>query len=293
VTGSGVRSARPPVSAIVCTRGRAALLDDCLKSLAIALQEGDELIVVESGAGGAAEALEGLGPVAPRTIHIHVERPGKSHQLNLGIGAAQADVILLTDDDVRVEPSWASEMALSLTDPKVGIACGRVRGLSMAPGWDRPHEVPDGEAPYETWTFAHGAAMAVRTVAAWHAGGFDERLGPGAPAVGEDHDFLLRVRQRGWRIVVASAAPVQHLDWRTEAENRRNAMGYERGAGAVVGAAIRRAPREGVRLLRHRVGYQRRLLDANRPFGLRALVAFAGGLAYGIRLPERDRLRPP
>jgi GT2 family glycosyltransferase len=132
--------------------------------------------------------------------------------------------------------------------------------------------------------------MAVRTAAAWQVGGFDERLGPGAAAVGEDHDFLLRVRERGWRVVVAPAQPVQHLDWRDEEQDRRNALGYERGGGALIGASLRRAPRDGLRLLRRRLDYQRMLLRADRQFGRRGLVAFAGGLLYGIRLRPHDWL---
>jgi cellulose synthase/poly-beta-1,6-N-acetylglucosamine synthase-like glycosyltransferase len=247
--------------------------------------------VVESGQSGAADAIDALRGSPVQTRHIHVDRPGKCHQLNLGVRAAQGAVLLLTDDDVRVEPSWADEMAACFADPRVGIACGRVRGLTMAPGFDGPPAVPAGEAPLETWTFAHGAAMAVRTTAAWHAGGFDERLGPGAPAVGEDHDFLLRVRERGWRVVVAPAPPVQHLDWRDEEQEHRNALGYERGGGALIGASLRRAPVDGLRLLRRRLDYQRMILQADRQFGRRGLAAFAGGLLYGIRLRPHDWLR--
>jgi glycosyltransferase involved in cell wall biosynthesis len=292
VTAAEQRPRRPSASAIVCTRGRAALLPDCLRSLAGALTEGDELIVVESGSSGAGDAITALGTVAPRTVHLHVDRPGKCHQLNLGIRAAKSDLLLLTDDDVRVEPSWPDEMTACFDDPTVGIACGRVRGLTMAPGFDRPAAVAAGEAPFETWTFAHGAAMAVRTAAAWDAGGFDERLGPGAPAVGEDHDFLLRVRERGWRVMVAAAQPVQHLDWRTEDQERRNAVGYERGGGAVVGAALRRSLQTGWPLLKHRLAYQRMLLRADRRFGSRGLVAFTGGLLYGVRMPRANWLPP-
>jgi GT2 family glycosyltransferase len=284
-------SSRPTVSVIVCTRGRAELLPDCLASLAAALDESDELIVVESGDSGAASAIHDLGEVAAPIVHIRVERPGKCHQLNLGIRAAHGGLLMLTDDDVRVDSSWIDEMAACFADPAVGIAFGKVRGLTMAPGFDDPPPTSPGEAPLETWLFAHGAAMAVRTVAAWHAGGFDERLGPGAPAVGEDHDFLLRVRERGWRVIVAAAPPVNHLGWRSEKEERENALRYERGGGALIGAAIHRSPTDGWQLLKRRMGYQRMLLRVNPRFGFRGLVAFAGGLLYGVRLSERDWLR--
>lgn len=278
------------ISAIVCTRGRAEMLPDCLASLVAGLRDGDELIVVESGEGGAEQAIQRLGSPDPNVVHIRVDRPGKCHQLNLGIRAARGDVLLLTDDDVRVDPDWPDAMAAPFQDLAVGIVCGRIRGLTNAPGFGPAPDMPTGEAPYETWTFAHGAAMAVRTIAAFEAGGFDERLGPGRDAVGEDHDFLLRVRERAWRIEVSDAVPAQHLEWRSEDENLHNALAYERGAGAVVAAAVRRSRQSGYRLTKSRLLYQWQMLTHNPPFGTRALVSFTGGFLYGLRLGERDWL---
>lgn len=281
---------RPSLSAIVCTMGRSDLLPDCLTKLAASLRQDDELVVVEAGGSAASALLEDLPAPAPRTVHLQVAPPGKCRQLNAGLRAAQGTVALLTDDDVRVEEPWADEMAECFADPTVGIACGRVLGLSRVPGSQEPPALPPGDAPFETWRFAHGAAMAVRRQAAFDSGGFDERLGPGTPAGGEDHDFVLRVRRRGWRVVIAGARPVRHLDWRTGEEDRRNALSYERGGGAVVGAALRRSPREGGPVLRRRLAYQRAVLDSNREYGVAALGAFVGGLLYGLRLGERDWL---
>src|SRR5215471_18888890 len=94
---------RPAVSAIVCTMNREDLLSGCLKSLAETLADDDELIVVESGGNGAAAVLESIGPLAASTLHLRVEPPGKCRQLNAGLRASRRDVVLLTDDDVRVQ----------------------------------------------------------------------------------------------------------------------------------------------------------------------------------------------
>lgn len=278
------------MTAILCTANRTDLLARTLGGLAAALREGDELMVVETGGDGAGDVLAGLGPLAPAARHMRVEPPGKCRQLNAGLRVAQGEIILLTDDDVQVTPSWADEMSAPFDDPEVGLVCGPVRGLSRVPGIEEAAGPPPGEAPYETWRFAHGAAMAVRRRAAVDAGGWDERLGPGASAVGEDHDFVLRVRERGWKVMVAAAAPVTHLDWRSVEEDQANALAYERGGGAVVGAALRRSPSSGMVLLRRRLGYQRDVFSWNRGFGFPALGAFARGLAYGLRLAPRDWL---
>src|SRR5713101_3239685 len=220
---------RQPVSLIVATRGRAEFLPDTLASAMVALRAGDELIVVESGDGGAGTALAPLAAGPARTEHIRVDRPGKSYQVNLGLRAASTEVLLFTDDDVRISPGWPDAMASCFEDPTVGAAFGRIWGLTMVPGSDGPPSVRQGEAPYETWDFAHGAAMAMRKPAIRDVGGFDERLGPGARAHGEEHDLVLRLRGRGWRVVIADAPPVQHLDWRSQEEQWQNALIYERG----------------------------------------------------------------
>src|SRR3546814_18359204 len=82
--------------------------------------------------------------------------------------------------------------------------------------------------------------MALRRHAAIEVGGFDERLGPGAPLHGEEHDLVLRLYEAGWQGVVADAPVVEHLDWRDDSERLANLLVYSRGAGAFLGAALRR-----------------------------------------------------
>jgi GT2 family glycosyltransferase len=284
---------RVPVAVVVATRDRPHLLPDSVRSLADALSTGDELVVAEAGDSGAAAALAAVeGPV---TRLVPLPGGGKSRQLNAGTAVAQAPILLFTDDDCRVPTGWADALAAALADPTVAIAFGPVAGLTHAPGAD-PGVLgpPPGEAPLTTWTYAHGASFAVRRSAFEAVGGFDERLGPGAPAHGEEHDLLLRLREAGWRAVIADAPAVAHVAWRGPEEEEDNALVYERGAGAFLGAAVRRSPRRTWPLVKHRYGYQRQLLrdrsGPDRPFARRALRAFTGGFAYGLRLrPWRGR----
>jgi hypothetical protein len=86
------------------------------------------------------------------------------------------------------------------------------------------------------------------------------------------------------------APPVAHLDWRDADQDAGNALVYERGSGAYLGAALRRGVRSGWPLLKHRLGYARQLVaerrGPDRRFAWRATRAFAGGLVYGLRLPR-------
>lgn len=274
---------RPPVAVVVATRDRPELLADCVRALVAALRPGDELVVAEAGDSGAAAALamvdERSGPVAHL---VPVPGGGKSRQLNAGIARATAPVLLFTDDDCRVPEGWPGALAAALDDPAVAVAFGPVAGLTHVPGTAGAIGPPPGEAPLATWTYAHGASFAALRGAVLAVGGFDERLGPGAPAHGEEHDLLLRLREAGWRAVIADAPPVAHVGWRDDAAESANALVYERGSGAFLGAALRRSPRRAWPLVKQRLGYQRQLRRES-PFGRRALRAFGGGLAYGVR----------
>ncbi len=272
------------VTVLVCTRGRPALLETALASLDAALGPEDELLVVEADGDEAAGAVAAL---RARTRHLAAPRPGKSRQLNLGLRAAGHPLVVLTDDDCEVAPAWVAAMAAPFADPAVGAVFGTVQGLSGVRGVELAPASP-GPPPAVTWEYANGAAMAVRRRAVLDLGGFDERLGPGAPVHGEEHDLVLRLQEAGWLVRIADAPPVRHLDWRDAGETRRNLLVYSRGAGAFVGAAVRRSPRSGLRVLVRRARYQASLWRHTEAegagFGLATTVAFARGLVRGLLL---------
>lgn len=290
---------RPPATVLVCTRGRAELIPRCLHSIASVLGESDQLLVVEAGSSSARKLVAELGDA--RCQWLAAGLPGKSRQLNHGIRAARHEVILMTDDDCSVRRGWIDAMAAAFLEPDVGLAFGPVDGLSRLPSSVPGKPLPPGPAPPAMWRFSHGAAMAVRRSAAFEVGGFDERLGPGAAVHGEEADLLLRMQAAGWRCWAADAPAVQHLEWRTEAQNLRNLLVYERGAGAWAGAALRRDPSGAAGAVWTRLRYQADLVSAppSASFALRAQAAFCAGLWAGMRLaperflePEGDRQMP-
>ena len=279
------------VAVLGCTRDRPELLGDCLTSIAASMPSASELVVVAFGDRGvdAIETdLDGLG-VSARLIRA--ERGGKSRQLNEGLRAIAHDIVVLTDDDCRVEPTWCGAMAAPFRDPNVGATFGYVEGLSGVRGVQY-RSVPPGPVPSESWAYANGAAMAVRRSALLEIGGFDERLGPGAPVHGEEHDVVLRLQEAGWRVEIADAPTVHHLEWRDEEATRANLLVYSRGAGAFIGLALRRHPRRWARTAVRRARYQAHLWShrgvEGRWFGPATTVAFARGLVHGLRLrPKR------
>jgi GT2 family glycosyltransferase len=272
------------VSVVVCTRDRPALLPGSVESIAAALGPRDLLVVVEDGDSGAAAALAGLGP---RGVHLSRPAGAKSPNMNAGLAVADREIVLYTDDDCRVPEGWVDAMARAFVDdPRTGIAFGPVRGLTGAEGHLR---LPPGPAPQELWIYSHGASMAVRRAAVLDVGGWDERLGPGAPAHGEEGDMVLRMRSAGWACVIADAPIVEHVEWRDDEESTSNVIRYQRGAGAYLGAGLRRDPRPTAKSLALRLLFEWHMWSPRARWRLapRALAVFAGGLLYGLRLRPR------
>lgn len=282
----GLPGPRPAVTAVVATHDRPSLLGSAVASVLASLAAGDELLIVESGDSRAAQVVAAL----PGRVRLLTAAPvSKSAKLNRAALAASNEVLVLTDDDCVVEPAWASGLANAFSDPAVGAAFGPVSGLSRLPGAAEPVRLPPGPAPQELWAFAHGASMAVRRSALLHVGGFDERLGPGSrvPA-GEEGDLVLRLRERGWLCVVADAPPVSNRDGRHGRDEAANVLAYHRGAGASLGAGLRRAPRRTAKQLLLRCRFEASVMLEQRFRGAGPLLgAFAGGLVAGSRMRPR------
>src|SRR5258708_4953396 len=98
------------VSILICTRNHAASLRETLHSLAqVHLPEtlSCELIVVDNGSTDdtAAVVRSSAFPQIP-VRYLHEPRPGKGHAYNTGLAEARGNILLFTDDDVRLPRQW-------------------------------------------------------------------------------------------------------------------------------------------------------------------------------------------
>lgn len=280
-------SPSPALTVVLCTRDRAALLGDALDAIAAAVRPDDAVLVVDSASRDAA-ATE---PARQRGVTVlRADRPGLSIARNVGLAAARTPVVAFTDDDCRPRPGWAAALARDFEDPTVGFVTGFVeadREARMAVSCmvdGGAHRYRRGDDPFHLGV---GANMAVRTAAAAAVGGFDERLGAGAPLrAGEDVDLWWRLLQAGWEGSYAPDAEVTHVQWRSDGQALRLSYGYGLGAGALAAKAIRARQPGGWGLLRQRLwadGLRRAAADlaAGYQTGAVACVLQAAGSAVG------------
>jgi glycosyltransferase involved in cell wall biosynthesis len=217
------------LSVVICTYNRGASLAETLASVnACELPPGCgvELLVVDNNSSDeTADICAAFARVARMPFRRVVEgAQGLSFARNRGVKEAAGDVIIFTDDDVLVEPSWLARYALEFREHEVECAFGRIHAewRGRRPEWFsnalRPaYAVLDyGDSRMTVTTAGHeffGANFAVRKDLLADVGGFDTGLGrtKGKLHIGEETRVFCELLRRGSRIVYNPAIEVRHV----------------------------------------------------------------------------------
>jgi glycosyltransferase involved in cell wall biosynthesis len=205
------------VSIIICTRNHAASLQATLEGVKRAQAVStipSELLVVDNGSNDATAAVvAGLagGPAPVR--HILEPRTGQCYARNRGLSEARGEVMLFTDDDVKVPENWIEGMCAAIV---AGEADGLAGGVVLA------DHLKGRAAEYEHW-FAGtkglsgespgrfvGANMAFGRHVLERVSGFDVELGPGALGFHDETLFAMQLQEAGYRIRGALNVEVVH-----------------------------------------------------------------------------------
>src|ERR1700750_1584926 len=96
--------ARLPVSLVVPTVGRTAMLRECLQSVAAGTALPAEVVLVDQSSG---DALAALGQAPPLPIRrIASQERNVAAAYNVGIRAATEAIVAVTHDDCTVAADW-------------------------------------------------------------------------------------------------------------------------------------------------------------------------------------------
>ena len=209
---------RSCISVVLCTRNRGASLHSTLQSLAQAVVLGDldvELIVVNNGStDSTAEVVRGFTISGMAARYVSEPKIGKGYAYNAGVTAAQGEVLLFTDDDVRVPSDWVERMCRPILNGEAEAVQGGVR---LAPHLERPWLtgclrlwLAAVEHPNIRPEGLVGANMAIRRETLAATGGFDPRLGPGAAGFFDDTMVGWAIERAGGRILYLPGVAVEH-----------------------------------------------------------------------------------
>lgn len=215
-------------SIVIATYNRAADLRDTLASLAGLHPDGGwEVIVVDNNStDGTRQVVESAAAGFPVPLRYLFEpEQGRSPALNAGIRLAQGDLIVTTDDDVRVEPDWLNQAAAGLARSGGDYVGGRVLPIWGGP---RPAWLPNrggkhwavialldyGPKPLEFGVRVPlGVNMAFRRSAFERAGLLDPGTGRKAGTLlgQEVREWCIRARAAGVRGFYVPEMIVRHV----------------------------------------------------------------------------------
>ena len=215
-------------SIVIATYKRASDLRETLASLSQLRPDGAwEVIVVDNNSpDNTREVVERAAGAFPVDLRYLFEREqGRSPALNAGIRASRGEIIVTTDDDVRVPPDWLNRAATGLEQLNCDYVGGRVLPIWGAP---RPIWLPNhggkqwavialldyGSEPIEFGARVPlGVNMAFRRSVFDSAGLFDPNTGRKAGTLlgQEVREWCIRARAAGARGFYVPDMRLEHI----------------------------------------------------------------------------------
>jgi GT2 family glycosyltransferase len=291
------------ISVVIPTRDRPALISACVaRVLASADVDFDVTVVDQSDDDATAEALAGFAG-DPRFRLIRTDTRGVGAGRNVGVHSTTGDVVLFTDDDCLVEPSWAAGVASHFRrSPEIGVLYApvvlpddRPEG-SFAAAFAPADGSYRGRLPGVRDPWGISANMAVRRRVFDRVGDFDEALGAGAAfPSGAETEFTIRAVAAGELVRHATEPSVLHVGLREGSRASTIVRRYGLGMGAVFMKHLRLWSRPGRGLLAswlviQGAGGLRNFVLRRRPTGLGLTSSVALGALRSARTPI-DRRR--
>lgn len=150
------------------------------------------------------------------------DNPGPCATRNAGVNAVDADLVLLLDSDVYVDPHTIQRMVNAMVEEEADVVCPRIRlvperdqvqaqggdvhyvgAIALRYGWQAVDQTPTQREQVQT---AISACLLVKKACYQDVGGFDELLF----FYYEDLEFGLRTRLMGYDMVCEPTAEVFH-----------------------------------------------------------------------------------
>jgi glycosyltransferase involved in cell wall biosynthesis len=199
-----------------------------------------ELLVIDNGSTDNTRAVVNETRLDNLKLrYVSEPKPGQSLARNTGLSAAQGEIILFTDDDVRPAPDWLEKMVTPLMEGTCDAVVGTVREAGhLQRSWMEPfHKVwvaiPAGNGDTERELV--GANMGFRRSVLQRVPAFDTELGAGALGFGEETLFSWQLCEAGYRLRKVSDAVIvhhfepsrlRHSQWLADARKRGHTSAY-------------------------------------------------------------------
>jgi GT2 family glycosyltransferase len=215
---------RPKVSVIVISLNGEKVIGACLESLLKTDYSPLELIVVNNGSTDSTPEIVKNRFPSVKLINLPYNH-GFAGGNNVGLKAAEGEILILLNDDTTVEPQWVTELVIIMQlNPSVGIAGCKLyypdgKTLQHAGGYINQHglsnhygkgEIDKGQCDtLREVDYVTGAAFAIRKELLHKLGYLDTRY---HPIYFEETDYCFRARKLGYRVVYVPKSIVCHYE---------------------------------------------------------------------------------
>jgi 1,2-diacylglycerol 3-beta-glucosyltransferase len=240
--------ALPSVSIIVPARNEVDTIERCVAALAASNYPRDrmEILIVDDRSGdGTSALLDDLEQRYPMITVLHRtstdDHPnlrGKPGALQHGIDRAKGDIILMTDADCSVAPTWIATMVSAFDAPKVGMVCaitsvtsGGAFGRLQDVEWTYSQSMARGGLQHGMPLGCYGNNIGLRRSMFDALGGYEA-----IPfSITEDLALLQVVCDAGWRVayLCQHESSVETLPCSTLTEYVRQRQRWVRGGTAL------------------------------------------------------------
>jgi glucosyl-dolichyl phosphate glucuronosyltransferase len=207
------------VTIAICTRNHCESLRATLNTFDRVTVPSDfkcELLIVDNGSKDATpQVTREHTPRLLETRYIFEPHAGKGHAYNAAIAAARGDIILFTDDDVRVPANWIAGMCEPILSGRGHAVAG---GVMIAPHLQRPwmtwlHKSWLASTEYlkpDEPESIVGASMGYAREVFSKVPGFDTELGPGSRGFHDESLLAAQLRLAGYKIASAFDVIAEH-----------------------------------------------------------------------------------
>ena len=199
------------VTVTITTRNRPAALDRCLRSLAIAVDSLDAVIVVDDASQPPVDARSIREHAASLGIRIDLVRldthTGTAAAKNIAAERAATRYLLSLDDDAFLVTAAAVARAVALLDGDDSVAAvAFAQADEHATRRQASQQPAAGEHPCYVPAFV-GFGCLIRRDRLLEVGGYRGEF----VIHGEERELCLRWLDRGWRVVYLPDAPIAHV----------------------------------------------------------------------------------
>ncbi|WP_040398411.1 glycosyltransferase family 2 protein, partial [Cesiribacter andamanensis] len=235
-----------PVSVVICTRNRPALLQNCLELLRNQRCQPQEILVVDNASSD--KATEAVVNQYPEVRYTYEARGGLDIARNTGIRLASCPLVAFLDDDVVAHPLWVYRVWQSFEDPQVAALTGLVLAAELQTeaqqifewhwSFNRGYRNKLYDQQYfkqtlaigpPVWEIGAGANMAFRKSVFEQVGYFNELLDVGAAGCNGDSEMWFRILAGGFSIRYNPLAVVHHTHRRELSGLKKQIYYYMRG----------------------------------------------------------------